>query len=112
MNAHVILPACLALLFAILPASAQSAPRPAEAAAYSVYQSWADMDKATDAKYANVTRVSGDKGYTGFWFFGAEQFDASNRCALAMTVYWKKRRVTSMCTSSTSRLDRTSPSRK
>ena len=32
----------------------------------SIYTSWDDMDKATDAKYANVTRVSGTTGYTGF----------------------------------------------
>ena len=32
-------------------------------------------------------------GYSGFWFFGAEQFDASNRYALAMTVYFKDRDV-------------------
>jgi len=92
-NAKVI-PACLTLLVASLPASAQSGARPADAAGYSVYQSWSDMDKATDAKYATVTRVSGDIGYTGFWFFGAEQFDASNRYALAMTVYCKDRNVT------------------
>ncbi len=66
----------------------------AGAAEYSVYSSWSDMDKAMDAKYAPATRVSGDTGYTGFWFFGAEQFDASNRYALAMTVYCKDRNVT------------------
>ena len=65
----------------------------AKAADYSVYPSWDAMDRATDAKYATVTRVSGDSGYTGFWFFGAEQFDASNRYALAMTVYFKDRDV-------------------
>lgn len=66
----------------------------AGAADYSVYSSWAEMDKATDARYAKVIRVSGEKGYTGFWFFGAEQFDPSNRTALAMTVYFKDREVT------------------
>jgi len=64
------------------------------AADYSVYPSWEAMDKATDAKYATITRVSGNTGYTGFWFFGIEQFDASNRYALAMTVYFKDRNVT------------------
>lgn len=66
----------------------------AAAAGYSAYRSWSDMDKATNSKYAAVTRLSGDMGYTGFWFFGAEQFDPSNRYALAMTVYFKDRDVT------------------
>ncbi|MCX5683703.1 MAG: hypothetical protein NT049_08465, partial [Planctomycetota bacterium] len=46
------------------------------------------------SNYAAVTRVSGTAGYTGFWFFGAEQFDATNRYALAMTVPFQKRAVT------------------
>ena len=65
---------CLALVLA-----GEALAATPDARDYSVYQSWSDMDKATDAKYATVTCVSGDKGYTGFWFFGAEQFDASNR---------------------------------
>jgi len=86
---------CLSLLFAGLPASAQTGARPApDSARYSVYQSWADLDRATNAKYATVSRLSGDSGYTGFWFFGAEQFDASNRYAIAMTVHCKDRAVT------------------
>src|SRR5512138_2115056 len=64
------------------------------AADFSVYRSWSEMDKATGSQYAAVNRVSGDTGYTGFWFFGAEQFDLSNRYALAMTVYCKDRDVT------------------
>ena len=32
---------------------------------YSVYTSWDDMDKATDAKYATVTRVSGTRATRG-----------------------------------------------
>ena len=51
---------------------------------YSIYPSWDAMDKSPDAKYATVTRVSSTVGYTGFWFFGAEQFDATDRYALAM----------------------------
>jgi hypothetical protein len=66
----------------------------AGAADYSVYPCWSDMDKATNSRYAAVTRVSGQAGYTGFWFFGAEQFDLSNRYALAMKVYFKDRDVT------------------
>ena len=95
MNAGIILPACVAFLLVELPAFAQAGADSAPATVgYSRYHSWSDMDKATDAKCANVIRVSGDKGYTGFWFFGAEQFDVSNRYALAMTVYFKNRNVT------------------
>ncbi len=65
----------------------------AEAQEYSQYKTWADMDKATGAKVPNVVRVSGTTGYTGFWFFGCEQFDATNRYALGMTVS-KNRDVT------------------
>ena len=64
------------------------------AADYSVYRNWADMDQANDAKYVTAQRISGANGYTGFWFFGAEQFDSSNRYAVAMTVYCKDREVT------------------
>jgi len=66
----------------------------AGAANYSVYSSWSAMDRATDSKYVTAIRVSGDVGYTGFWFFGAEQFDVSNCYALAMTVNCKDRPVT------------------
>lgn len=62
-------------------------------AGYSIYKKWSDMDKAVDAKYANIVRVSGEQGYTGFWFFGIEQFDPSNRYALAMTVPFHNRDV-------------------
>lgn len=66
----------------------------AAAADYSTYTNWADMVRATEAKYATAHRISGTNGFTGFWFFGAEQFDDSNRYALAMTVYFKDREVT------------------
>ena len=66
----------------------------ADAQNYSTYTSWDAMHAATDSKYATVTRVSGTTGYTGFWFFGAEQFDVTNRYALAMTVNFQKRAVT------------------
>ena len=95
MNARIILLACLTLLLAGLPATAQTDARPtADTVRYSVYQSWSDMDKATNAKYATAVRVSGDAGSTGFWFFGAEQFDVSNRYVIAMTVPFKNRNVT------------------
>jgi hypothetical protein len=57
------------------------------AQSYSSYTSWDAMNAATNSQYATVHRISGTSGYTGFWFFGAEQFDATNRYALAMTVY-------------------------
>lgn len=60
---------------------------------YSIYASWDAMDRATDAKYPTVMRVSGTAGYTGFWFFGIEQFDATDRYALAMTVNFQNRDV-------------------
>lgn len=69
-------------------------PEALRAADYSVYKTWDAMDRAQDAKYVKAQRISGEKGYTGFWFFGAEQFDATNRYALAMTVYCKNRDVT------------------
>ena len=77
----------LAVLLACIGATAAAAD-------YSVYPSWSHMDRATNSKYAALTRVSGDEGYTGFWFFGAEQFDPSDRYALAMTVHFQNREVT------------------
>ena len=62
-------------------------------AGYSIYKTWEDMDKATDAKYPKVVRLSGEKGYTGFWFFGMQQFDPTDRYALAMTVSFHNRNV-------------------
>ena len=69
-----------------LAPAAQTAKPPTPA--YSTYTSWEAMDKAIDAQYATVIRVSGTNGYTGFWFFGLEQFDGMNRYALGMTVYF------------------------
>lgn len=64
-------------------------------AGYSIYQTWDDMDKAKDAKYPQVLCVSeGRPGYTGFWFFGIEQFDPTDRYAIAMTVSVRNRAVT------------------
>ncbi|MBE0537354.1 MAG: hypothetical protein IH624_16950 [Phycisphaerae bacterium] len=60
---------------------------------YSTYSSWAAMDAADDARYPAVHRISGANGYTGFWFFGIEQFDPTDRYALAMTVHFKDRAV-------------------
>jgi hypothetical protein len=80
----IILAACLALII----------PRCAAAQEYSTYKTWTAMDQATDSKAANVVRVSGTKGYTGFWFFGCQQFDPTNRYALGMTVDFQSRDVT------------------
>lgn len=60
---------------------------------YSTYSNINDLMAATNSKYATVTRISGTTGYTGFWFFGIEQFDASNRYVLAMRVSFKDRDV-------------------
>ncbi|MCX5683554.1 MAG: hypothetical protein NT049_07720, partial [Planctomycetota bacterium] len=70
-----------ALACTILGALLLLAPLAAGAGAqsYSAYPSWDAMHAAADSKYAAVTCVSGTAGYTGFWFFGAEQFDATNR---------------------------------
>lgn len=81
---------CTALGVALLTALH---PGHAGARDYSVYNSWAAMDQATNATYMPLARVSGTNGFTGFWFFGLEQFDASNRYALAMTVYCQNRDV-------------------
>ncbi len=46
---------------------------------YTTYRTWSEVVEGTGAKYANVKRVAdpgtSDKpAYTGFWFFGIEQF--------------------------------------
>lgn len=61
---------------------------------YSTYKTWDAMHASTNSKFSNATRVSGTDGYTGFWFFGIEQFDATNRYALGMKVSFEKRAVT------------------
>ena len=67
---------------------------PVAGQAYSTYSSINDLMAATDSKYSAVTRISGTTGYTGFWFFGIEQFDPSDRYVLAMRVHFKDREVT------------------
>lgn len=61
---------------------------------YSSYSSINDLIAAENSKYASVTRVSGTTGYTGFWFFGIEQFDKTDRYILGMRVYTKDQEVT------------------
>lgn len=61
---------------------------------YSVYSSIDDLVAAEDSKYADVRMISKTPGYTGFWFFGIEQFDKSDRYLLAMQVGFKDRDVT------------------
>ena len=46
---------------------------------YSTYKTWDAMHASTNSKFSNATRVSGTDGYTGFWFFGIEQFDIQGR---------------------------------
>ena len=82
------------ILFLLLTFStAASAAGVQHPAGYTIYKSWAEMDKAKDAKYVEAVRVSGEEGYTGFWFFGIEQFDATDRYALAMRVSFQNRDV-------------------
>jgi hypothetical protein len=87
----------IACIMFLIKANAQTRKIPiitkSDIAAYSVYKTWAEMDSATEPKYPPTQRISGTNGYTGFWFFGAEQFDPTNRYALAMTVYCKDRDV-------------------
>jgi hypothetical protein len=52
------------------------------------------MDRAEGAAYPEMVRVSGTDGYSGFWFFGCQQFDPTDRYALAMRVSFKDREVT------------------
>ena len=61
---------------------------------YSAYSNIDDLIASNNSQYAKVTRVSGATGYTGFWFFGIEQFDKTDRYILAMRVYFKDRDVT------------------
>lgn len=67
----------------------------AESAAqqYSVYNSIDELMSATDSKYVPYRKVAGE-GYNGFWFFGVDQFDRTNRYILNMRVYFKDRDVT------------------
>ena len=61
---------------------------------YSTYSSIDDLMAAEDSKYADFRMISKTPGYTGFWFFGIEQFDKTDRDVLAMKVYFKDRDVT------------------
>jgi hypothetical protein len=78
----------------VVALAAASVASIAAAQEYSRYKTWAAMDEAGDAKYPPMVRVSGTKGFTGFWFFGCQQFDPTDRCALAMTVSFADRAVT------------------
>jgi hypothetical protein len=64
------------------------------AQSYSTYKSWNEMAKATASQYAKVIQLTSAPGYTGFFFMGKQQFDASERYALAMRVYFENREVT------------------
>jgi len=69
-----------------------------EAQDYTTYRTWSEAVAGIDAKYAKLTRISdpgtpASPGYTGFWFFGLEQFDVSGRYALGMKVYFQNRAV-------------------
>ena len=65
---------------------------------YTTYRTWAELIEGAGAKYATLTRLS-DPGtsekpaYTGFWFFGVDQFDETGRYTLGMTVRFQNREV-------------------
>jgi hypothetical protein len=61
---------------------------------YSAYNSIDELMASDTSKYTEVKRVTGNEGYTGFWFFGVDQFDKTDRYLLAMRVYFKERDVT------------------
>ncbi|MGE5406872.1 MAG: hypothetical protein ACM3NR_04085 [Methanosarcina sp.] len=61
---------------------------------YSAYSSIDELIAAKDSKYADYKMISKAPGYTGFWFFGVEQFDKTDRYVLAMKVGFKDRDVT------------------
>ena len=61
---------------------------------YSAYSSIDELMVAENSKYADFRMISKTPGYTGFWFFGIEQFDKTDRYVLAMKVYFKDRDVT------------------
>ncbi|HKP17162.1 MAG TPA: hypothetical protein VJT84_01705, partial [Gaiellaceae bacterium] len=84
------------------PVAADAAPAadrsPAGGQGYSTFRSWADLFAHKDAAYPKLTRLSdpGTKGspsYTGFWWYGIEQFDATGRYALAMRVHVQNRTI-------------------
>ena len=61
---------------------------------YSTYSSIDELIAAENSKYADFKMISKTPGYTGFWFFGIEQFDKTDRYILAMKVNFKDREVT------------------
>jgi len=62
-------------------------------AGYSIYKTWRDMHRAADARLPKIVQLSEEPGYTGFWYFGIDQFDPSDRYALAMKVSFQNRKV-------------------
>ena len=61
---------------------------------YSSYNSIDELMASDTSKYAKITRVTGNDGYTGFWFIGINQFDKTDRYIIAIKVYFKDRDVT------------------
>ncbi|MBN1674993.1 MAG: nucleoside hydrolase [Kiritimatiellae bacterium] len=65
---------------------------------YTTYGTWAELVEGRGARYAPIRRISdpgtaANPAYTGFWFYGVLQFDASGRYALGMTVRFQDRPV-------------------
>ncbi len=84
-------------LFAInLPARASSS---ADTEQYSTFATWSDLVAGSrSAIYPPITRISDpgtetDPWYTGFWWYGIEQFDPTGRYALAMRTHVHERPI-------------------
>jgi hypothetical protein len=78
----------------VVAAAGSAAPSgSARSELYSSYTSWSDMvDAGRFANYPPLARLSdpgteADPSYTGFWWYGLEQFDPTGRYALAMRVH-------------------------
>jgi len=65
---------------------------------YTTYRSFSQVLEGSNARYLTITRVSdpglsGQRAYTGFFFYQCLQFDGTGRYLLGMRVYFQNRRV-------------------
>ncbi|MBI3467046.1 MAG: hypothetical protein HY000_28865 [Planctomycetes bacterium] len=79
---------------------AAAVPAMVKAQGYSTCETWDELVKGESFRYLPLTRVSDpgapdERRYTGFWFYDELQFDEIDRYALAMTVRFQGRDVTS-----------------
>ena len=61
---------------------------------YSTFSNIDELIASENSIYADYMQITTTPGFTGFWFFGIEQFDKTDRYILAMKVYLKDREVT------------------